>query len=213
MDGDLGQALAAVGATTPRLAPGGDTTLAELSAVSGMSVRTLSRLESGQRRATLELLLPLVRAYRVALDELVGAPPTGDPRIHAHPITCNGMTIVPLIRRAGGIQAFRHVIPAGRAHQEPKVATHDGYEGCTSSAGGSDSCSASTTWCCHPAKPPSLTPGYRTGSVAAGPNRWSSSACSGRKANASTSAPAPGDPSAERAGRAAGVLAAGMIGR
>ena len=38
---------------------------------------TLSRLESGARRPTLELLLPLARAHGVTLDELVGAPPTG----------------------------------------------------------------------------------------------------------------------------------------
>ncbi len=34
-----------------------EVTLAELSATTGISVSTLSRLESGQRRATLELLL------------------------------------------------------------------------------------------------------------------------------------------------------------
>ena len=52
----------------------------------GISVSTLSRLESGDRRPTLELLLPLARAYGVTLDELVDAPPTGDPRIHMKPI-------------------------------------------------------------------------------------------------------------------------------
>ena len=39
----------------------------------GVSESTLSRLESGQRRATLELLLPLSRTYDVPLDDLVGA--------------------------------------------------------------------------------------------------------------------------------------------
>ncbi|MDP4508016.1 helix-turn-helix domain-containing protein [Nonomuraea turcica] len=57
---------------------------------------TLSRLESGQRRAGLELLLPLARAYDVPLDDLVGAPRTGDPRIHLAPIHRFGMTFVPL---------------------------------------------------------------------------------------------------------------------
>lgn len=54
-------------------------TLAELSAATGISVSTLSRLESGQRKPSLELLLPLARAHQVPLDELVGAPATGDP--------------------------------------------------------------------------------------------------------------------------------------
>ena len=52
----------------------------------------------GQRRATLELLLPLARTYNVPLDDLVGAPRTGDPRIHLKPIHKFGMTFVPLSR-------------------------------------------------------------------------------------------------------------------
>src|SRR4051794_40991028 len=39
-------------------------TLTQLSEETGISVSTLSRLESGQRRPTLELLLPLARATR-----------------------------------------------------------------------------------------------------------------------------------------------------
>src|SRR4051812_16280527 len=49
-------------------------TLAELSARTGISKSTLSRLETGQRRPTLELLLQLALTYRVPLDDLVGAP-------------------------------------------------------------------------------------------------------------------------------------------
>src|SRR4030088_1997342 len=62
-------------------------TLADLSAATGISVSTLSRLESGQRRPNLELLLPLAQAHQVPLDELIGPPATGDPRIHAEPFT------------------------------------------------------------------------------------------------------------------------------
>jgi transcriptional regulator with XRE-family HTH domain len=103
-------------------------TLAGLSESTGISVSTLSRLESGQRRATLELLLPLARAYRVPLDELVGAPQTGDPRVYARPVTRRfGQTILPLSRQAGGLQAFKHVIQAGPV-QPPDPKTHEGYE-------------------------------------------------------------------------------------
>lgn len=128
MDSDLDQALAAVGPRLRALRQKRGTTLAEVSAVTGISVSTLSRLESGQRRPNLELLLPLARAHQVPLDELVGAPPTGDPRIHPRPITRHGMTILPLSRRAGGIQAFKQVIPASRRRQLPKPQTHEGYE-------------------------------------------------------------------------------------
>jgi mannose-6-phosphate isomerase-like protein (cupin superfamily) len=72
-------------------------------------------------------LLPLARAHGVTLDELVGAPPTGDPRIHLRPVTQHGMTMIPLTRRAGGIQAYKLVLPAGR-RQKPEPQTHEGYE-------------------------------------------------------------------------------------
>jgi transcriptional regulator with XRE-family HTH domain len=120
--------LAAVGPRLRALRLEHGTTLAALAETTGISVSTLSRLESGQRRATLELLLPLARAHRVPLDELVGAPPTGDPRIYARPVRhSSGQTILPLSRQANGLQAFKHVIPAGRP-AEPDPQTHEGYE-------------------------------------------------------------------------------------
>ncbi|MET7969123.1 XRE family transcriptional regulator [Micromonospora sp. NPDC005305] len=127
MDDDLDRALDAVGPRLRALRRERETTLADLSAATGISVSTLSRLESGSRRPTLELLLPLARAHGVTLDELVGAPPTGDPRIHLRPVTRHGMTMLPLTRRAGGIQAYKLVIPAG-GRAEPTPQTHEGYE-------------------------------------------------------------------------------------
>jgi len=120
--------LAGVGPRLRALRQEQGTTLAALSETTGISVSTLSRLESGLRKATLELLLPLARAYRVPLDELVGAPPTGDPRIYARPIKhSSGQTILPLTRQATGLQAFKHVIAAGPV-REPDPRTHEGYE-------------------------------------------------------------------------------------
>ncbi|MBB5155638.1 helix-turn-helix domain-containing protein [Saccharopolyspora phatthalungensis] len=128
MADDLDQALRAVGPRLRALRRRRETTLAELSAATGISVSTLSRLESGARRPTLEQLLPLARAHGVTLDELVDAPPTGDPRIHLRPVTGWGMTIVPLTRRAGGIQAYKLVIPASTRARKPDPQTHEGYE-------------------------------------------------------------------------------------
>ena len=126
--GDLGQALDAVGPRLRAMRRAQQTTLAELSATTGISVSTLSRLESGDRRPTLELLLPLAKAYGVTLDDLVGAPPTGDPRVHLRPVTRHGMTMVPLTRRAGGIQAYKLVLTAAGRGAEPASQTHEGYE-------------------------------------------------------------------------------------
>ncbi|MHA7271781.1 helix-turn-helix domain-containing protein [Arthrobacter sp. HLT1-20] len=103
-------------------------TLADLAADTGISVSTLSRLESGLRRPNLELLLPLARAYAVPLDELVGAPATGDPRIHLRPMKRNGQTIVPLSRGGGGLQAFKHLLPGGASLPQPEPKVHEGYE-------------------------------------------------------------------------------------
>src|SRR5690606_7374926 len=95
-------------------------------AATGISVSTLSRLESGQRKPTLELLLPLAREYGVPIDELVDAPETGDPRIRPRPIRRNGMTMIPLTRRAGGLQAYKMIIPRRDGAPEPQW--HEGYE-------------------------------------------------------------------------------------
>ena len=102
-------------------------TLRDLAEETGISVSTLSRLESGQRRPTLEQLLPLARAHRVSLDELVDAPATGDPRIAMNPVRRHGRTYLPLTRRPGGLQAYKIVLPPKPA-EECRLSTHDGYE-------------------------------------------------------------------------------------
>ncbi|MFK4599595.1 transcriptional regulator with XRE-family HTH domain [Streptomyces pristinaespiralis] len=73
------EVLGAVGPRLRALRRDRGITLADLAATTGVSESTLSRLESGQRRPSLELLLPLARIYDVPLDDLVGAPRTGDP--------------------------------------------------------------------------------------------------------------------------------------
>lgn len=67
----------------------------ELARVTGISRSTLSRLESGPRRPSLELLLPFAEAFRVPLDEPVGAPEVGDPRIRLRPQRRGGRVVVP----------------------------------------------------------------------------------------------------------------------
>jgi transcriptional regulator with XRE-family HTH domain len=125
---DLNTVLTAVGPRLRALRQEREITLADLSAETGISVSTLSQLESGQRRPMLELLLPLAQAYGVPLDELVGAPPTGDPRVHPRPVTRYGMTMVPLSRHTGGLQAYKLIIPASRQPCTSEPNTHEGYE-------------------------------------------------------------------------------------
>jgi len=128
MSDDVNSVLQAVGPRLRALRRERETTLTDLSAATGISVSTLSRLESGQRRPTLELLLPLAQAHGVQIDELVGAPPAGDPRVHLQPIIRDGMTMVPLTRRSGGVQAYKLIISGARHSRPPGRKTHDGYE-------------------------------------------------------------------------------------
>jgi transcriptional regulator with XRE-family HTH domain len=125
---DLDGVLQAVGPRLRALRQERGTTLAELSARTAISVSTLSRLESGQRKPTLELLLPLARAHQVQLDELIDAPVTGDPRVHMRPVKRHGVTAIPLSRRPGGLQAFKQIYPAHWPGFEPEQQVHEGYE-------------------------------------------------------------------------------------
>jgi transcriptional regulator with XRE-family HTH domain len=128
-DSDFATVLTAVGPRLRTLRRERGTTLAQLSESTGISLSTLSRLESGQRKPTLELLLPLAKAYGVQLDELVDAPATGDPRIHPRPFIRDGMTYVPLTRHLGGLYAYKQVIPVGKGGcGELEQRVHEGYE-------------------------------------------------------------------------------------
>jgi len=124
----LDRVLDAVGPRLRALRQQRGATLAQLSESTGISVSTLSRLESGRRRPTLELLLLLAQAHQVQLDELVDAPATGDPRIHPRAFKRNGMTFLPLSRRPGGIQAYKMIIPANWPANTVEQQVHEGYE-------------------------------------------------------------------------------------
>lgn len=122
----MGGVLAEVGPRLRRTRKERGATLAGLAAATGISVSTLSRLESGHRKPSLELLLPIARAHQVPLDELVGAPPVGDPRVRSKPIVRHGRTMIPLTRQPGGLQAYKVIEPARSV--EPDLQTHEGYE-------------------------------------------------------------------------------------
>jgi len=125
---EFDEVLDGVGARLRALRVARGATLATLAQSTGISVSTLSRLESGRRRPTLELLLPLARAHQVPLDELVDAPETGDPRVRAKPIKRHGRTFVPLTRRPGGLQAFKVIVPPNDPPEPYELRVHEGYE-------------------------------------------------------------------------------------
>ncbi|MFJ5271783.1 helix-turn-helix domain-containing protein [Streptomyces sp. NPDC088358] len=125
MDAELAELLAGIGPRLRALRRDRGLTLESLAEDTGISVSTLSRLESGLRRPTLDLLIPLARAHRVALDQLVAAPATGDPRVHLKPRSRKpGSVLVPLTQYPGRVQVFKQVL----AYREPRLVTHSGYE-------------------------------------------------------------------------------------
>ncbi|HET6693466.1 MAG TPA: XRE family transcriptional regulator [Pedococcus sp.] len=128
MEPTVDSVLDAVGPRLRALRLEKEMTLADLASSTGISVSTLSRLESGGRRPTLELLLPIARAHGLALDDLVEVAAPSDPRVRQRPVTRGGMTMVPLSRRAGGLQAYKLTIPPGRQRRHPDPKVHEGYE-------------------------------------------------------------------------------------
>ncbi|AEV88477.1 XRE family transcriptional regulator [Actinoplanes sp. SE50] len=130
MDPELTTLLDGIGSRLRRIRQDRGLTLADLAAATGLSVSTLSRLESGGRRPTLDLLIPLARTYRMALDHLIGAPPTGDPRAHltphrTEPRTGNPSVVVPLTAYPGRLQVFKQILGPGQ--RPPTPVTHPGH--------------------------------------------------------------------------------------
>lgn len=100
--------------------------LADLGRATGISTSTLSRLESGQRKPSLELLLPITAALGVPLDEIAAAPRILDPRVPQRPTKRDGRVLIPLSRQQGEPRAYKMLIPAH--DEETHLRTHAGHE-------------------------------------------------------------------------------------
>jgi transcriptional regulator with XRE-family HTH domain len=122
----IATALDQVGARLKRLRTHRRLTLNAVAESTGISKSTLSRLETGGRRPTLELLLALSHAYQVPLDELVAAPEEGDPRLRLKAGHVKGRTVIPLTRQPDGRQAWKIIIPTSMSTPQPRA--HDGHE-------------------------------------------------------------------------------------
>ena len=123
---DVAAVLAQVGLRLKRLRTHRGVTLTDLAAKTGISKSTLSRLETGQRKPSLELLLQIAHAHNVPLDELVGAPEIGDPRVRPKARRRNGRIVIPLSESTQGLSAWKVLIPPERG--EPELRSHGGYE-------------------------------------------------------------------------------------
>lgn len=104
-------------------------TLADLSEATGISSSTLSRLEAGKRAPNLELVVPIARALRLELDDIVPrkAP---DPRVARTRKRMGDTWYESLSPESSPVQTYKVTFPANPAGStavpEPKV--HDGQE-------------------------------------------------------------------------------------
>ncbi|MFT4199833.1 helix-turn-helix domain-containing protein [Gordonia sp. (in: high G+C Gram-positive bacteria)] len=122
----MGEEMKLVGARLRALRNNRGWTLDDLAASAGMSPSTLSRLESGKRQPSLELLLPLTRQLGIGLDDLV-SPTVADPRVRREPYRRNGMIIHPLVPEGSPMKTYKiHYLPM--EGDPPELRVHDGYE-------------------------------------------------------------------------------------
>lgn len=100
-------------------------TLEELAGSTGMSASTLSRLESGKRQVSLELLLPLTRRLGMRIDDLLPGE-TADPRVRRAVERRDGMVVAPLTLEHAPVKTYKIRYAASAHAPDPRI--HDGYE-------------------------------------------------------------------------------------
>ena len=105
-------------------------TLESVAAAASIDISTLSRLESGKRRLSLDHLPALAAALGVSTDELLEPKKTIDPRVRGEARKFDGLTMWPLTRRgpAGGVHAFKVRIEPGRNRPPEELRVHEGHD-------------------------------------------------------------------------------------
>jgi DNA-binding Xre family transcriptional regulator len=105
-------------------------TLQQVAERAHVDVSTLSRLESGKRKISLDHLPALADALGVTADDLLDAGHTVDPRVHGKPIRRDRLTMWPLTNRSpgGGLQAYRVVVSPTRNRPPRPLPVHDGHD-------------------------------------------------------------------------------------
>ncbi|MEU5506814.1 helix-turn-helix transcriptional regulator [Streptomyces fungicidicus] len=128
---DVARTLAAMGPRLRAVRERRGVTLTDVCCATGISPSTLSRIETGRRKPTLEVVLQLAKEYGVGLDELAGTAPdrVAEPRSTAPYSFGDDKAVLPLTRYVGGLHAHKHVLPAvAQPPGRPRQVSHEGYE-------------------------------------------------------------------------------------
>lgn len=102
-------------------------TLAELSVATDISASTISRLESGKRAPNLELVVPIARALRLELDDIIPRP-APDPRVHRVTRRIGDVDYTALSPDSAPLQTYKVTLPPTDPAAVPDPRVHDGYE-------------------------------------------------------------------------------------
>lgn len=100
--------------------------LDELAAKSGVGASTISRIETGHRSVSFDVLIPLARELDVSIDELVATETEDDVVIRPEPKHWPGMAIWSLSRPGSALQAAKIHFDADAPDPEPQV--HPGHD-------------------------------------------------------------------------------------
>jgi transcriptional regulator with XRE-family HTH domain len=94
---------------------------------SNLSPSTISRIETGKRTISLDVLLPLAKALQIDLDPLLQAD-DGDEDVVIRPVPAAwpGVVMWPLSRPTGGAASFKMRIEPRATSPEPRV--HPGHD-------------------------------------------------------------------------------------
>lgn len=102
-------------------------TLERLATAANISASTLSRLESGKRQASLELLLPLIRKLGISIDDLLVEAPE-DPRVRRQGWESGTVTVHPLSEEDSAVHTYKmRYSPSPRLEVED-LKMHQGFE-------------------------------------------------------------------------------------
>ena len=100
--------------------------LDDLAARTNQSPSTISRIETGKRTISLDVLVPLARALSVDLDSLLDAPDDDDVVIRPEPAAWHGATVWRLTRPGSARTAIKARLEPSDAAPHPQV--HPGHD-------------------------------------------------------------------------------------
>lgn len=100
--------------------------LDELAERTGVGPSTISRVETGQRSVSLDIVIPLARELGIAIDELVKTEDNDDVVIRPEESHSNGMTVWPLSRPESSVTAYK--IQFHPRDEPPQQQVHPGHD-------------------------------------------------------------------------------------